>query len=102
MVRASLTNQPHQPPCHSHLLPSVWSFGVVIWEMLTSDDPYSELDEQQAGQAIVRNQTLPLLENWPEQLRTLMTQCWDAVADNRPSFHECLRRLHAISVTQNW
>ncbi|XP_037376870.1 proto-oncogene tyrosine-protein kinase ROS [Talpa occidentalis] len=72
----------------------VWSFGIVIWEILTlGHQPYpahSNLDVLNYVQAGGR---LEPPRNCPDDLWNLMTQCWAQEPDQRPTFHEIQDQL---------
>jgi hypothetical protein len=38
----------------------------------------------------------PLNKKWPEELRKLMTDCWSAEMENRPTFTEIAKRLDSM------
>ncbi|XP_077018856.1 proto-oncogene tyrosine-protein kinase ROS isoform X2 [Tamandua tetradactyla] len=72
----------------------VWSFGILIWEILTlGHQPYpahSNLD------VLVYVQTGGRLEpprNCPDDLWNLMSECWAQEPDQRPTFHEIQHQL---------
>uniref|UniRef100_G1SJ95 Tyrosine-protein kinase receptor n=1 Tax=Oryctolagus cuniculus TaxID=9986 RepID=G1SJ95_RABIT len=72
----------------------VWSFGILIWEILTlGHQPYpahSNLDVLNYVQAGGR---LEPPRNCPDDLWNLMTQCWAQESDQRPSFHKIQDQL---------
>ncbi|KAF3323473.1 Serine/threonine-protein kinase HT1 [Carex littledalei] len=75
----------------------VYSFGIVMWEILTGDEPYAGLHYAQVIVGILNNTLRPPVPsscdpNW----KRLMEQCWAADPDQRPSFTEiasCLRSM---------
>lgn len=65
------------------------SFGVLMWETLARKLPWSWLTCT-IKQAICHHQlTLPMLEIWPDYIRSIMTECLQDPED-RP----CFRTLH--------
>ena len=68
------------------------SFGVLMWETLARKLPWSWVTCT-IKQAICHHQmTLPMLEIWPNYIRSIMAECLHDPAD-RPCFrtlHECL------------
>ena len=72
----------------------IWSYGVVLWELLTQDVPFKDID----GGAILwgvgsRVLRLPIPDTAPAGLRLLINQCFSIKQRNRPSFSHILRHL---------
>jgi len=65
----------------------VYSYGVVIWELLSRDVPFSTLPPFQivtlVGHQGIR---LPILPTWPQPYVQLMTACWAEKPVDRPTF----------------
>ncbi|CAN6190469.1 unnamed protein product [Urochloa humidicola] len=76
----------------------VFSFGIVMWELLTGEEPYAELHYGAIIGGIVNN-TLrpPVPESCDPQWRALMEQCWAAEPSERPSFTEIGKSLRAMA-----
>ncbi|XP_066375583.1 RAF-like serine/threonine-protein kinase PRAF isoform X1 [Miscanthus floridulus] len=76
----------------------VFSFGIVMWELLTGEEPYAELHYGTIIGGIVNN-TLrpPVPESCDPQWRSLMEQCWSAEPSERPSFTEVGKSLRAMA-----
>lgn len=87
----------HGPPAAN-----VWSFGVVLWEILTFGcRPYDILADDQVVQQVLREKRTVL--NPPDlnyqqgqPLYQLMLQCWEVDATLRPSMPQISSRLAAI------
>ncbi|KAG8093807.1 hypothetical protein GUJ93_ZPchr0012g19089 [Zizania palustris] len=75
----------------------VFSFGIVMWELLTGEEPYAELHYGAIIGGIVNN-TLrpPVPETCDPRWRSLMEQCWSSEPPERPSFTEVGKRLRAM------
>ncbi|CAL4898145.1 unnamed protein product [Urochloa decumbens] len=75
----------------------VFSFGIVLWEILTGEEPYANMHCGAIIGGIVNN-TLrpPIPESCDPDWRNLMEQCWSANPDVRPSFTEVTDRLRAM------
>uniref|UniRef100_A0ACD5XH09 Uncharacterized protein n=1 Tax=Avena sativa TaxID=4498 RepID=A0ACD5XH09_AVESA len=76
----------------------VFSFGIVLWEILTGEEPYANMHCGAIIGGIVNNSLRPQIpETCDPEWRKLMEQCWSANPDFRPSFTEVTDRLRAIS-----
>ncbi|KAK1323463.1 Serine/threonine-protein kinase CTR1 [Acorus calamus] len=75
----------------------VFSFGIVMWELLTGEEPYADLHYGAIIGGIVNN-TLrpPVPELCDPEWRSLMEQCWSPQSLERPSFTEIASRLRSM------
>ncbi|WVZ61463.1 hypothetical protein U9M48_011329 [Paspalum notatum var. saurae] len=75
----------------------VYSFGIVMWEILTGEDPYDGMHYGGVIGGILSN-TLrpPVPASCHPEWRKLMEQCWSTEPERRPSFTEVASRLQAI------
>ncbi|XP_060928989.1 mitogen-activated protein kinase kinase kinase 10 [Limanda limanda] len=75
----------------------VWSFGVLLWELLTGEVPYREIDALAVAYGVAMNKlTLPVPSTCPEPFAQLLAECWSPNPHSRPSFTNILMRLLAI------
>ncbi|CAB1347569.1 unnamed protein product, partial [Coregonus sp. 'balchen'] len=75
----------------------VWSFGVLLWELLTGEVPYREIDALAVAYGVAMNKlTLPVPSTCPEPFALLLAECWSPNPHSRPSFTCILMRLLAI------
>ncbi|CAL5090082.1 unnamed protein product [Urochloa decumbens] len=80
----------------------VFSFGIVLWEILTGEEPYANMHYGAIIGGIVNN-TLrpPVPPSCDPEWRRLMEQCWAPDPAQRPAFTEIAGRLRAMSVAAN-
>ncbi|VDN59896.1 unnamed protein product [Dracunculus medinensis] len=79
-------------PCSEKV--DIWSFGVVLWELLTQEIPYKDVDSMAIIWGVGSNNlSLPIPETAPEGLKLLLRQCWSIKPRNRPSFLHILTHI---------
>jgi len=72
----------------------VYSYAVTCFEILTSESPFAETENQAEVRAAVKAGARPHLpESLPTSLQSLIRRCWDADACKRPSFSEICAEL---------
>lgn len=73
---------------------NVYSFGMVMWEMVTGEAAYSGYSPVQAAVGIAACGLRPdIPKDCPLFLRTLMSKCWNISPSNRPYFSDILSLL---------
>lgn len=76
----------------------VWSFGVVLWELLTGQVPYRDVEPLAVAYGVAMNSlTLPIPSTCPDFFKELMKDCWQQDPHKRPSFQGILEDLEEIS-----
>ncbi|KAH9524150.1 hypothetical protein Btru_048252 [Bulinus truncatus] len=79
----------------------VWSFGVVMYEVITYGcEPYPDLIGDEIVQTIQQGQRMDKPKHGrygpidvPEKFFDLMSQCWETLPDNRPTFKKLCNLL---------
>ncbi|XP_049885278.1 mitogen-activated protein kinase kinase kinase 12 [Pectinophora gossypiella] len=72
-------------PCSERV--DVWSYGVVLWELLTQEIPYKNLETHAIMWGVGTDTiSLPIPTTCPDSLQLLLNQCWNRVPRNRPPF----------------
>jgi len=75
----------------------VFSFGVVLWELVTREDPYQGMPTFQIVIAVGQHKMRPLIPpNAPSALSQLMADCWNEDPNLRPPFSEIVSRLEKM------
>ncbi|WJX93266.1 hypothetical protein P8452_74813 [Trifolium repens] len=76
----------------------VFSFGILLWEILTGEEPYANMHYGAIIGGIVNNTLRPTIPSHCDlEWRTLMEQCWAPNPVARPSFTEIASRLRIMS-----
>ncbi|KAI3455808.1 hypothetical protein Pfo_012471 [Paulownia fortunei] len=77
----------------------VFSFGIVLWEILTGEEPYANMHYGAIIAGGIVNNTLrpPVPSFCDPDWRLLMEQCWAPDPLARPCFTEIARRLRIMS-----
>ncbi|XP_041796457.1 ankyrin repeat and protein kinase domain-containing protein 1 [Chelmon rostratus] len=81
----------------------VYSFGIVIWEILTQQKPYAGCSVTTVLLQVSHGKR-PCVEIIPEQrphecdqMISIMSQCWDQDHRKRPQFSDTVRKTEALS-----
>ncbi|KAL0278477.1 UNVERIFIED_CONTAM: hypothetical protein PYX00_000292 [Menopon gallinae] len=72
----------------------VWSYGVVLWEMVTlASQPYQGLSNDQVLRYVIEGGVMERPENCPDKLYELMKLCWQYKPTARPHFMDFVTAL---------
>ncbi|XP_042041818.1 uncharacterized protein LOC121787208 isoform X1 [Salvia splendens] len=76
----------------------VFSFGIVLWEILTGEEPYANMHYGAIIGGIVNNTLRPTIPSYCDsEWRRLMEECWAPNPSLRPSFTEIASQLRVMS-----
>ncbi|XP_011310598.1 mitogen-activated protein kinase kinase kinase 10 isoform X2 [Fopius arisanus] len=75
----------------------VWSYGVLLWELLTGETPYKGINALAVAYGVAVNKlTLPIPSTCPQPWKYLMQACWSCDSHGRPDFTEILEALDDV------
>ena len=78
----------------------VWSFGVIISEVLTKGAmPYPGMNNRQVLEAVDRGYRMPPPEGCPDRLYEIMLRCWSHDPERRPTFESLKSGLEDFYVS---
>ncbi|KAK6183726.1 hypothetical protein SNE40_011151 [Patella caerulea] len=78
----------------------IWSYGVVLWELLTGETPYKGIDTLGVAYGVAVNKLkLPVPSTCPAPFSQLMSDCWSQEPHERPTFSEILETLEEIATS---
>ncbi|RAL44792.1 hypothetical protein DM860_003551 [Cuscuta australis] len=72
----------------------VYSFGLILWEMMNGSVPYEGMTPMQAAFALVNKNLRPKIsEDCPEAMKALIERCWSVHPKKRPEFWQIVKVL---------
>uniref|UniRef100_A0A3Q3G0H9 Mitogen-activated protein kinase kinase kinase n=1 Tax=Labrus bergylta TaxID=56723 RepID=A0A3Q3G0H9_9LABR len=75
----------------------IWSYGVLLWELLTGEVPFRGIDSLAVAYGVAMNKlALPVPSTCPEPFARLMEECWSSDPHSRPQFTAILDQLTSI------
>lgn len=84
----------HRPYDHKA---DIFSYGIVLWELLTGKLPYADLTPLQAAVGVVQKGLRPTIPRGTNsRLAELMERCWHTNPTERPEFSEITKLMQEI------
>uniref|UniRef100_J3NE67 non-specific serine/threonine protein kinase n=2 Tax=Oryza brachyantha TaxID=4533 RepID=J3NE67_ORYBR len=80
----------------------VYSYGVILWELVTQKIPWENLNSMQVIGAVgFMNHRLEIPSETDPQWTSLILNCWETDSQLRPSFQQLLERLRELQRQYN-
>lgn len=77
-----------------------YSFGIVLWECCARQVPFAGMNGIQAALAVMERGLRPAIPpHTPPELAHLISACWAAIPEQRPSFSDIAARLDTLCHT---
>jgi serine/threonine protein kinase len=78
----------------------VWSFGVVLWEIMTyGRAPFGAFKASEVAAEVRSGKRLERSQGCPEELFECMSACWRETPEDRPSFAEVRGTINLLLLT---
>ncbi|KAL2911286.1 hypothetical protein HK105_209243 [Polyrhizophydium stewartii] len=71
----------------------VFAFAMLAYQVITDDVPFAEVDDEVAKQWIIEGKRPKRPANTPDQLWSIITDCWRQNPVKRPSFRNIVARI---------
>lgn len=86
-----------EDPCSEKV--DVWSFGIVLWELLTREPPFRDLEQNSIIFLVGSGKLRPKIPSTcPEGFKLIMQMCWKYTPKERPSFKLICNHLEIAAV----
>ena len=80
----------------------VYSFATVVWETMAWKKPFENYTPTVFLRAIADGVRPEIKKKWPDGLKQLLSECWQADMVERPDFRELVPRLESLLEDQVW
>jgi len=78
----------------------VFSYGVVLWQLLTRENPFADKSQVEAAAAVaLEDRRPPSPAGIPTSVLDLINNCWTKEPDERPAFPSIIEQLGSIETS---
>lgn len=71
----------------------IYSYGIILWEMLTKEVPYSNLKDYEIYPHVINGNRPTIPTSCPHGLEKLIKSCWESDPSKRPSAAQIVQKL---------
>ncbi|KAH6754752.1 hypothetical protein C2S53_020636 [Perilla frutescens var. hirtella] len=77
----------------------VFSFGVILWELMTECIPWSNMNAiQVVGVVGFMDRKLEIPSTIDPQVSSIISECWRSIPEDRPSFKDIIHKMASLVV----
>jgi serine/threonine protein kinase len=76
----------------------VFSFGMILWEIMTQQIPFDGLKNEELFNVVVKDGFRPVLDSVPFPVANIIYKCWNPNPVNRPEFVDITEMLQELIV----
>ena len=74
---------------------------MILWELNAGKKPFDGLNREMFYERVVHGgERPPVNKKWPEELKKLMTDCWNADMEVRPTFKDIVTKIDGMLDTE--
>uniref|UniRef100_UPI00398E8A28 tyrosine-protein kinase Srms n=1 Tax=Pristiophorus japonicus TaxID=55135 RepID=UPI00398E8A28 len=78
----------------------VWSFGVLLYEIVTyGKDPYERMTNKEVMNQVTNGYRMPCPKTCTQDVYGIMLRCWNESEESRPSFSTLMDELNSLYST---
>ena len=82
-----------------NLSADVYSFGTLLWEILSLIKPYNGFNRNMHAEMVVSQGVRPSIPaSWPRELKNMVERAWSHDIDERPSMESCYKVLRELVI----
>jgi len=98
MIKKDLRNNPPKPSFEEEKKGDVFSFGVILWELLNQKKAWQGMKLEEIKDQVINGKRMKIEKNlgndsFLKMLVGMMESCWDQSWQKRPSFEEISKKL---------
>ncbi|XP_053209123.1 dual specificity protein kinase shkD-like isoform X2 [Panonychus citri] len=79
----------------------VWSFGVLLWEIVTlGSTPYPGMNTKEVMRKVINGYRLDKPDHCRREMYNIMYYCWETSSTSRPTFTELIDKLDKLIASE--